>query len=235
MLLLLVDAIEREPCAARGGSHALERLVLVIARRHHRSRAFGWSVVAFRSSNQLGLIDLSGVVVAPRPGRGSQGTSSAGGERRRSAMCGNRMHGRAAARWKRGSPVGPLRVPGRELRDATHDDLIGTQPTDQPQPRQRSTPPGASGQPRRRRRRAGRRHQDPRCAHRGLTVGMAPEEPLVRASLARAGAPGRSLGPRRCGRWGPRRQGPSPATRRRHRRRPAAHRLMPRTRTGPCP
>jgi len=42
----------------------LERLVLVIARRHHRSCAFGWSVVAFQSSNQLGLIDLNGIVVA---------------------------------------------------------------------------------------------------------------------------------------------------------------------------
>lgn len=44
--------------------HALERLALVVAKRHHRSRAFGWSVVAFQSSNQLGLIDLNGTIVA---------------------------------------------------------------------------------------------------------------------------------------------------------------------------
>ena len=63
--------------------HALERLVLVVAKRHHRTRAFGWSVVAFQSSNQLGLIDLNGIVVAPRPHRAWRGTPNAGGERRR--------------------------------------------------------------------------------------------------------------------------------------------------------
>ena len=63
--------------------HALERLVLVVAKRHHRTRAFGWSVVAFQSSNQLGLIDLNGIVVAPRPHRDWRGTLNAGGERRR--------------------------------------------------------------------------------------------------------------------------------------------------------
>jgi RNA-directed DNA polymerase len=63
--------------------YALERLALVVAKRHHRSRAFGWSVVAFQSSNQLGLIDLNGIVVAPRPGRDWRGRPNAGGERRR--------------------------------------------------------------------------------------------------------------------------------------------------------
>jgi len=63
--------------------HALERLALVIAKRHHRSRAFGWSVVAFQSHNQLGLIDLNGIVVAPRPNRVWRRTPNAGGERRR--------------------------------------------------------------------------------------------------------------------------------------------------------
>jgi RNA-directed DNA polymerase len=64
-------------------SHALERLALVIAKRHHRSRAYGWSVAAFQSPNQLGLIDLNGIVVAPRPGRDWRGRPNAGGERRR--------------------------------------------------------------------------------------------------------------------------------------------------------
>ncbi len=63
--------------------HALERLVLVVAKRHHRSRRFGWSVVAYQSSNQLGLFDLNGIVVAPRPNRAWRGTPNAGGERRR--------------------------------------------------------------------------------------------------------------------------------------------------------
>jgi RNA-directed DNA polymerase len=64
-------------------NHALERLVLVIAKRHHRTRAYGWSVVAFQSSDQLGLVDLNGIVVAPRPGRDWRGKPNAGGERRR--------------------------------------------------------------------------------------------------------------------------------------------------------
>jgi len=55
----------------------------VVAKRHHRSRAFGWSVVAFQSPNQLGLISLDGIVVAPRPGRDWRGKPNAGGERRR--------------------------------------------------------------------------------------------------------------------------------------------------------
>jgi RNA-directed DNA polymerase len=64
-------------------NYALERLALVVAKRHHRSRAFGWSVVAFQSPNQLGLISLDGIVVAPRPGRDWRGRPNAGGERRR--------------------------------------------------------------------------------------------------------------------------------------------------------
>jgi group II intron reverse transcriptase/maturase len=59
------------------------RLVLVISKRHRRSRAFGWSVVAFASTNQLGLINLDGTVAAPRPFRAWRETPNAGGERRR--------------------------------------------------------------------------------------------------------------------------------------------------------
>ncbi len=64
-------------------SYALMRLALVVAKRHRRSRAFGWSVVAFQSPNQLGLIDLNGTVVAPRPNRPWREKPNAGGERRR--------------------------------------------------------------------------------------------------------------------------------------------------------
>ena len=63
--------------------YALMRLELVVAKRHHRSRGYGWSVVAFQSPNQLSLIRLSGIVVAPRPNRPWRGTPNAGGERRR--------------------------------------------------------------------------------------------------------------------------------------------------------
>lgn len=63
--------------------HATERLVLQVAKRHHRSRRYGWSVVHFQSPNRMGLIDLSGIVVAPRPFRAWRGGPNAGGERRR--------------------------------------------------------------------------------------------------------------------------------------------------------
>jgi RNA-directed DNA polymerase len=45
------------------------RLALVVAKRHQRSRGFGWSVVAYTSTNHLGLINLDGTVAAPRPFR----------------------------------------------------------------------------------------------------------------------------------------------------------------------
>jgi RNA-directed DNA polymerase len=64
-------------------TYALLRLALVMAKRHHRSRAWGWSVVCFQVPNQLGLIDLNGTVVAPRPFKPWRERSNAGGERRR--------------------------------------------------------------------------------------------------------------------------------------------------------
>jgi group II intron reverse transcriptase/maturase len=63
--------------------YALMRLALVIAKRHHRSRAYGWSVVFYQSPNQLGLIKLDGTVAAPRPFRAWRVNPNAGGERRR--------------------------------------------------------------------------------------------------------------------------------------------------------
>jgi RNA-directed DNA polymerase len=63
--------------------YAKMRLALVIAKRHKRSRGFGWQVLSFQSSNELGLIGL-GTVVAPRPFKPwRRGTPNAGGERRR--------------------------------------------------------------------------------------------------------------------------------------------------------
>ena len=53
--------------------HALNRLAIFVANRHQRDRGFGWWVVAYRSPNRLGLIDLNGIIVAPRPtGRGDR-------------------------------------------------------------------------------------------------------------------------------------------------------------------
>lgn len=63
--------------------YAKMRLALVIAKRHKRSREFGWQVLAFQSSNELGLTGL-GSVVAPRPFRPwRRDKPNAGGERRR--------------------------------------------------------------------------------------------------------------------------------------------------------
>jgi len=49
--------------------YAAERLTLFVTKRHARSREYGWSVFAFQSPDRLGLIDLNGSVVAPRPHR----------------------------------------------------------------------------------------------------------------------------------------------------------------------
>ncbi len=64
-------------------SYARMRLALFVAKRSRRSRDFGWSVVAFQSPDQLGLITLSGIVVDPRPFRDWRARPNAGGERRR--------------------------------------------------------------------------------------------------------------------------------------------------------
>lgn len=62
---------------------ARERMAIFLAKRYRRSRAFGWYVVAFASTNALGLVDLTGTVAAPRPFRAWRVTPNAGGERRR--------------------------------------------------------------------------------------------------------------------------------------------------------
>ncbi len=54
-------------------NYAAGRLALLVAKRHKRTRGYGWSVLAFQSPNRLGLIDLNGTVVAPRPYRPRRG------------------------------------------------------------------------------------------------------------------------------------------------------------------
>jgi RNA-directed DNA polymerase len=63
--------------------YARMRVAGLIAKRHRRPRGFGWSVLAFQSSNYLGLINLDGTVYAPRPFRAWREKPNAGGERRR--------------------------------------------------------------------------------------------------------------------------------------------------------
>jgi group II intron reverse transcriptase/maturase len=59
------------------------RIALVVAKRHKRSRGYGWSVLAYQSPDHFGLISLSGTVVAPRPFKDWREKPNAGGERRR--------------------------------------------------------------------------------------------------------------------------------------------------------
>ena len=49
--------------------NAINRLSIFIANRHGRTRRFGWWVVARQSPDRLGLIDLNGIVIPPRPYR----------------------------------------------------------------------------------------------------------------------------------------------------------------------
>jgi group II intron reverse transcriptase/maturase len=63
--------------------YARMRLAGFLAKKHRRSRGFGWSVIAFQSPNYLGLVNLDGTVVAPRPFRVWRERPNAGGERRR--------------------------------------------------------------------------------------------------------------------------------------------------------
>ena len=64
-------------------AHALKRLALLVAKRHGRAPGYGMSVVAYRSANRLGLINLNGTVVSPRAFKPWQEKPNAGGEGRR--------------------------------------------------------------------------------------------------------------------------------------------------------
>jgi len=64
-------------------NYALMRMALFIAKRARRSREFGWAVLAGRSPDQLRLITLSGIVVAPYPFKDWRVKPNAAGERRR--------------------------------------------------------------------------------------------------------------------------------------------------------
>src|SRR5712691_5712872 len=62
---------------------ARRRLALFVAKRHQRSSRYGWRRVVYDSPDQMGLISLSGTVVAPRPLQPWRGKPNAGGEGRR--------------------------------------------------------------------------------------------------------------------------------------------------------
>jgi RNA-directed DNA polymerase len=49
--------------------HAVNRLAGFVAKRHKRHRSYGWLVVAYQSPDRIGLINLNGIVIPPRPNR----------------------------------------------------------------------------------------------------------------------------------------------------------------------
>ncbi|MCA1696901.1 MAG: hypothetical protein LC749_20455 [Actinobacteria bacterium] len=50
------------------GLYAFRRLAGFIAKRHKRRKRYGWRVMA-QAPDRLGLINLNGIIVAPRPNR----------------------------------------------------------------------------------------------------------------------------------------------------------------------
>jgi RNA-directed DNA polymerase len=49
--------------------YATDRLARFVGKRHKRAWGYGMKVVAYQSQNRLGLINLNGTIVAPRPNR----------------------------------------------------------------------------------------------------------------------------------------------------------------------
>jgi RNA-directed DNA polymerase len=50
-------------------SYALGRIALFVAKRHRKSRHYGWKKVVHESPDRYGLIYLGGMVRSPRPNR----------------------------------------------------------------------------------------------------------------------------------------------------------------------
>ena len=63
--------------------HALNRSALFVAARHERPPAWGWWLVVYRSTDQLGLLNPNGSTVSPRPIWGWRERPNAAGEGRR--------------------------------------------------------------------------------------------------------------------------------------------------------
>jgi group II intron reverse transcriptase/maturase len=64
-------------------THALRRLALFVAKRHKRASGHGMTVVAYVSSNRMGLVNLDRLVVTPSPLRDWRAKPNAVGEGRR--------------------------------------------------------------------------------------------------------------------------------------------------------
>jgi len=64
-------------------TYALRRLALFVAKRHKRASGYGMTVVAYASSNRMGLVNLDRLVVTPSPFRDWRAKPNAAGEGRR--------------------------------------------------------------------------------------------------------------------------------------------------------
>jgi hypothetical protein len=86
--------------------NALNRLSLFVARRHQRPPAWGWWLVVYQTPDHLGLLDLSGSVIAPRPIWGWQERPNAGAEKTSvGRLRENRMPGSTGAGGNRHQPA----------------------------------------------------------------------------------------------------------------------------------
>jgi hypothetical protein len=56
-------------CSSRGRRYAQDRIARFVAKRHTRNWGYGLMVVVYQSPDRLGLINLEGTIVAPRPNR----------------------------------------------------------------------------------------------------------------------------------------------------------------------
>jgi hypothetical protein len=91
--------------------YARMRLALFISTRHRRSRAFGWWVVGVASPNQLGLVSLIGIVVAPDPFGTGEKSRMPAVNASVSRVREKRMHGSTGAAGNRARPVPPRQPP----------------------------------------------------------------------------------------------------------------------------
>jgi hypothetical protein len=84
----------------------VDRLALFVGKRHKRGWGYGMKVVAYQSPNRLGLIDLNGTIVAPRPNRPWRPDAECPPVKNVGEPCaGNRMHG-SMRRREETRPVG---------------------------------------------------------------------------------------------------------------------------------
>ena len=102
--------------------YAVMRLAVFIAKRHQRGRAWGFAQI-YCSGDDLGLISLNGIVVAPRPHRAWRAKPNTAGK-----PCAGEPHARFdGGDWKRNATASPRQPPTNQpLRSARSSSRPGT-------------------------------------------------------------------------------------------------------------